>query len=272
MAQHIAGPLYYERTGRTGPIIAFIHPNPMDQSCWLFQMAHFSSWYRCIAIDIPGYGRSPQAAPGLTMADMAEACWEAIDDAFPGGETAILVGCSVGASIVPYMHHRHPARTAAIVLCGTGYTPGKEFARRRIDAYTANGIGYRWAYTFEDLSPAFRATPMAHYFAELFCERNASAHLESILHQFRAMQAPDAEGHYERIACPALILTGSEDSAHESAFHLKPRIPGCELRVLPGAGHACQIEQPWLFDRFMIEFLTRHGLFAGAATQGRRAL
>jgi len=30
---------------------------------------------------------------------------------------------------------------------------------------------------------------------------------------------------------------------------------------LPGAGHACQIEQPWLFNRFMIEFLDKHGLF-----------
>src|SRR5439155_5107018 len=35
----------------------------------------------------------------------------------------------------------------------------------------------------------------------------------------------------------------------------------CELKVLPGAGHACQMEQPWLFDRFMIEFLAKHGLF-----------
>jgi hypothetical protein len=36
------------------------------------------------------------------------------------------------------------------------------------------------------------------------------------------------------------------------------------LKVLPGAGHACQIEQPWLFNRFMIEFLDKHGLFPGA--------
>ena len=35
----------------------------------------------------------------------------------------------------------------------------------------------------------------------------------------------------------------------------------CELKVLPGAGHACQLEQPWLFDRLMIEFLDKHGLF-----------
>jgi len=260
MAKNIHGPLYYERMGRTGPVIAFVHPNPMDQSCWIFQMAHLSTWYRCIAIDIPGYGRSPKAGPDLTVADMAQACWEAIDDALPGA-TASLVGCSVGSAIVPYMYHQRPDKTAALVLSGTGYNPTKEFAKRRIDAYTANGIDYRWAYTFEDLSPAFRATPLAHFFANLFTERNQFADVQTILYQFKALQKPDPDGHHERIACPAIILTGSEDGTHQSAFALKTRIPNCELKVLPGAGHACQMEQPWLFDRFMIEFLAKHGLF-----------
>ena len=264
MAQHIHGPLYYERMGRRGPVIAFVHPNPMDQSCWIFQLAHLSTWYRCIAIDIPGYGRSPKADAGLTMTDMAEACWEAIDDAVPG-ENAILVGCSVGSSIVPYMYHQRTDKTAALVLSGTGYNPTKEFTKRRIDAYTANGINYRWRYTFEDLSPAFRTTPLAHFFANLFTERNDSADVETILHQFNALAQPYPEGHHERIACPTIILTGSEDSTHQSAFALKARIPNCELKVLPGAGHACQMEQPWLFDRFMIEFLADHGLFPGAS-------
>jgi pimeloyl-ACP methyl ester carboxylesterase len=262
MAQHVLGPLYYERMGRSGPVMAFVHPNPMDQSCWIFQLAHFSTWFRCIAIDIPGYGRSPKATQGLTMDDMAQACWEAIDEAFPG-ETAILVGCSVGSSILPYMYHQRPGKTAALILSGTGYTPGKEFAKRRIDAYTKNGIGYRWAYTFEDLSAHFRATPIAHYFADLFTERNRSADLQSILYQFEAMRRPDPAGHHEGIACPTIILSGSEDGAHQSAFGLEARIPNCELKVLPGAGHACQIEQPWLFDRFTIEFLRKHGLFPG---------
>ena len=34
--------------------------------------------------------------------------------------------------------------------------------------------------------------------------------------------------------------------------------------MLPGAGHACQLEQPWLFDKFMLDFLDRKGLFPGA--------
>ena len=264
MAEHIEGPLYYERMGRTGPVIAFVHPNPMDQSCWIFQMAHLSTWYRCIAIDIPGYGRSPKAKPGLTMGDMAQACWEAIDDAAPG-ERAILVGCSVGSALVPWMHHQQPKRTAALVLSGTGYNPGREFTKHRIATYQEQGIGYRWGYTFEDLSPAFRATPMAHFFATMFTERNAHADVQSIIYQFQALAKPEPDDHHSRIACPTIILTGSEDNSHPRAAALKARIPGCEMKILYGAGHACQIEQPWLFDRYLIEFLKEHGLFPSAA-------
>ena len=263
MADHIEGPLYYERMGRTGPVMAFVHPNPMDQSCWIFQMAHLSTWYRCIAIDIPGYGRSPKALPGLTMDDMAQACWEAIDDAAPG-ERAILVGCSVGSALVPWMHHQQPQRTAALVLSGTGYNPGREFTKHRIASYREQGIGYRWGYTFEDLSPAFRATPLAHFFATMFIERNAHADLESIIYQFEALAKAEPDDHHSRIACPTLILTGSEDGSHPRAAALKARISGCEMKILYGAGHACQIEQPWLFDRYLIEFLKQHDLFPTA--------
>src|SRR5580658_10387184 len=120
--------------GRTGPVMAFVHPNPMDQSCWIYQMAHMSTWYRCIAIDIPGYGRSPKAEPGLTMDDMAQACWEAVDETL-AGEACILVGCSVGSRIVPFMYHQQPTRTAAMVLCGTGYNITFEDVAPRIKDY-----------------------------------------------------------------------------------------------------------------------------------------
>jgi pimeloyl-ACP methyl ester carboxylesterase len=218
--------------------------------------------YRCVAIDIPGYGRSPTAEAGLTTADMAEACWEAVDDAV-GDEAAILVGSSVGSLILPYMYHHQPDRAAALIMAGVGYYPGKEFAKRRIDAYTSQGVDYRWPFVFELCSPAFRATPLAHYFAELFSERNDTADLQTIIHQFKALQQPEPDGHHEDISCPAVILTGSEDAVHQEAFALQARIPNCELKILPGAGHVCQLEQPWLFDRYMIDFLTRHGLFPG---------
>jgi pimeloyl-ACP methyl ester carboxylesterase len=263
MASHIDGPLYYETMGKSGPVMAFVHPNPMDQSCWIFQMAQMSTWYRCIAIDLPGYGKSPKAREGLTMADVAQACWEAIDDAYPG-ERAILVGCSIGSSMLVWMHNHRPEKTAALIMCGTGYNPSKEFIPGRIERYQTEGIGYRFGYAFEDFSPAFRATPMAHFFAELFTERNVFGDVDTIITQFKAYQKPEPEGHHAKVACPSIILTGSEDNTHKSAFALQKRIKGCEMKILYGAGHACQIEQPGLFNRYMTEFLTAHKLFPKA--------
>ena len=243
MAEHIDGPLYYEAMGKSGPVMAFVHPNPMDQSCWIFQMAQMSTWYRCIAIDLPGYGKSPKARAGLTMQDIAQACWQAIDDAYPG-ERAILVGCSIGSSMLIWMHNQRPQQTAALIMCGTGYNPKKEFIPPRIEAYKEHGIGYRWGYTFEDFSPAFRATPMAHFFADLFADRNVFGDVDTIITQFEAYRQPEPEGHHAKVACPAIIITGSEDNTHRTAFALQKRIAGCELKIVYGAGHACQIEQP----------------------------
>ena len=265
MAEHIEGPLYYERMGRAGPPVVFVHPNPMDQSCWLYQMAHLSTWYRCIAVDIPGYGKSPKGTKDMTRFDMAQALWEAVDDAIPDGEPAILAGCSVGSSLVPHMYHLRPKQTAAMVLSGTGYTPPTEINEsgpRHIKGYTQNGVDYRWHFTFQDFSAAFRTTPMAHWFADLFMERNAWADVPSIITQLGAPR-PESATFYSDIGCPTIILTGSEDGAHPRSFALKEQIPGCELKVLPGAGHACQMEQPWLFDKFMLDFLKRKGLFNG---------
>jgi pimeloyl-ACP methyl ester carboxylesterase len=138
------------------------------------------------------------------MNDMAQACWETIDEML-ADEWVILVGCSAGSAVVPYMHLQQPQRARALVLSGTGYNPAKEFAARRIKAYTEQGIDYRWGYTFEDFSPAFRSTPMAHFFADIFTERNPHADLHSIIFLFEAMAKPDAEDHHSRIACPTLI-------------------------------------------------------------------
>jgi pimeloyl-ACP methyl ester carboxylesterase len=113
----------------------------------------------------------------------------------------------------------------------------------------------------QGMSPAFRATPMAQFFARLFQERNGGVDLASLIHQFRAHQMPDPEDHHSAISCPALIITGTEDGAHPTSFRLRDRIPGCELKVMPGGGHTSHLEQPWLFNQMMMEFLEKHDLF-----------
>ncbi|HEX6512862.1 MAG TPA: alpha/beta hydrolase, partial [Chloroflexota bacterium] len=169
MAAHINGPLYWEQLGRTGRPMLFVHPNPFDRSCWLYQMAHFSTWFRCIGIDLPGYGSSPAATEGLTMPDVAQACWEAVDQST--NEAAILVGLSVGSNVILHMAKQRPNQTLAMIHSGCSYRPVKEFAAKRVQQYTELGAAFRRQHCFEDFSQAFAATELGKYFTDIFVER-----------------------------------------------------------------------------------------------------
>ena len=112
--------------------LVLIHGLGSYMPVWQRNLDALAQHHRVVAIDLPGYGKSPKAREGLTMADIAQACWEAIDDAYPG-ERAILVGCSIGSSMLIWMHNHRPLKTAALIMCGTGYNPKKEFIPARIE-------------------------------------------------------------------------------------------------------------------------------------------
>ena len=167
VASNIDGALYREVVGPVGaPLMVFVHPNPMDNAAWMYQLAHLSTWYRCVAVDLPGYGRSPRARPGVTLFDLAEACWDAVEADSAG--PVVLVGCSIGTNVVLHMQHLYPERTAAVVVSGAGYATEKPHLQRHVDAYRRDGVEYRSAYSLQDFSPAFRATPLAEWMAGLW--------------------------------------------------------------------------------------------------------
>lgn len=262
MAEHINGPLHWEQLGKAGTPIAFVHPNPMDHTCWIYQMAHLSTWFRCIGIDLPGYGKSPAATPGLTMPDVAQACWEAVDAVT--AEPVVLAGISVGHTVVLHMANQRSDRTLAVVLSGAGYQGGpKEMAPRRIANYSEHGVGFRYQHTFDDFSPEFRQTELAHYFADIFTERNPSADAATIIEMFRALGEPDPDWLQSAVKAPTYVITGSLDNAHQRAFALRDLIPNAELTTMEGAGHACNMERPWEWDELCLRFLARQGLFSG---------
>ena len=97
----------------------------------------------------------------------------------------------------------------------------------------------------------------------------AAKRQESPAHVRRLSRLAARRGWVEPGSPDPIILTGSEDGSHPRAAALKARIPGCEMKILYGAGHACQIEQPWLFDRYMLAFLKKNGLFPATAASAR---
>jgi hypothetical protein len=63
--------IYYEVSGEGFPFV-MVHANPFDHNLWMYQIAHFSTFFKVIAIDIRGYGRSDKPETRFSLKDMAD--------------------------------------------------------------------------------------------------------------------------------------------------------------------------------------------------------
>lgn len=261
MAARVPGPLYFEQLGATGMPMVFLHSTPDDHRLWLYQTAHFSSWYRTIAIDLAGYGRSPAVQDGVTIADQAAACWEAVDRV--GSGPIILHGNSIGSGVALRMVEQQSARVSALILSGTGYSPSAEVFQRWVDRYRAEGLPLRHQQLFDHFAPAVRNDPILTYYADMVVELNNAGTLASVVAMNAANVDRPPEAYYRAVKVPTLIIAGTEDRSYASSFDLQKLIGGSEHRSIEGAGHAPMIEMPWEYDRYSIDFLKKLGLHSG---------
>ena len=149
-----------------------------------------------------------------------------------------------------------------MILSGASYRDEKTYCLERIEQYTARGVSYRRDYFLEIVSPEWGATPLGQYFADLFAERNDTADAETIIEMFRALYVPDPDYLWD-LKAPLQVISGTKDRSHATGRVLAGKIAGSEFHPLQDAGHACQIEQPWVWDALAIDFLRRRGLFPG---------
>jgi len=261
LARHIPGPLYYEQQGKTGLPMVFLHSTPDDHRLWMFQTAHFSSWYRTIAVDLAGYGRSPPPQDGVRLADQAEAVWEVVDRITAG--PIVVQGNSMGSEVAMHMADQRPHRTLAIILSGVGYLPDiRDIQLRGKEQYRTEGLARRRAAVLFHFTPRMRETKPVQHYADMVCALNNAGTLESLILMNEALANADA-GLYGRLDVPCLILTGSEDFTIEGAKKLHGFIKGAHFHCIDGAGHANCFEMPWEFDRVCIDWLAKRGLFPG---------
>ena len=67
----------------------------------------------------------------------------------------------------------------------------------------------------------------------------------------------DLEARLARLTVPTLIVTGDEDDpCLEPGIFMKRKIRSAALLVIPNSGHTINLEEPDLFNRALLDFLT----------------
>ncbi|ODU70659.1 MAG: hypothetical protein ABT00_18570 [Bordetella sp. SCN 68-11] len=236
--------IHYEVSGEGLPMV-LIHANPFDRRLWLYQVAHFSTWFKVISIDIRGYGRSDKPSGEFSILDMAEDVLGVCEDLEI--DEAVLMGASVGSGIALMLGLERPELFRAMVLVGGG----------------SGGVArYHREHLHDLVAPQFASSRLGAYLLDRFAEVGPSLSGAAIAQIFRARAALDMSARLPSLAVPALVINGEFDISLEDGRRTASLIPNAVHRILPGTGHACCIEDPMGFDEIVVSFLRARQLLA----------
>jgi 3-oxoadipate enol-lactonase len=246
---------YYEVSGEGFPLV-MVHANPFDRRMFLYQAAHFSTYFKVINIDLCGYGYSDKPDIPITMTDLCEdvvavCCQEAARE-------AIFAGVSVGGVMGLQLGLDHPEIFKALILVGCSSMPGDRY-QSRIDGYMKQGVAQFHIQHLTDLvSKEFAESARGKYLLGMHTEIDARLSAPAIAKIFHALQNRDLTARLPEIKMRVLIMNGEFDNSLKRSKEMSTRIAIAEHHVIAGAGHACCLEDPATFDELALNFLRKH--------------
>ncbi len=256
--------LHVEQAGAGEPLL-FITGFAISAAVFEPVLPLYAERFAVTAYDNRGAGRSSGATPGLSIAELAADAVGVLDAL--GIESAHVYGLSMGGMIAQEVALRFPHRVRALVLGGTtagglhAVVPWRELAALARQLPGASG-GVR-ARTLAALlfSPEFRAAEPERVTALLRLFARHRAHPVGVAAHWWATVYHDTWSRLPRLDRPTLVLHGSADALMPlgSARRLADRVPGAELAVVQGAGHAYPLERPQESYDLLVDFLDRHG-------------
>jgi len=220
-------------------------------AAWAVQLAHFSRTHRCIAPDARGVGRSDAPDGPYTTRLLAEDALRVLDACEV--PRAHVVGISLGGAAAQELALAHPERVRSLALLAT-FAAQSPRSRALLTAWR---ILYPAAAGSPTLREAWEKQAYAWLFTDAFwrVEANVRAALrfaatqplqpvQGFLGQIDAALAHDTRDRLPSLRVPALVVHGALDqlASPAGAEELARLIPGAELVMLPGAGHAVNLE------------------------------
>ena len=269
--------LDYFDTG-TGLPVVLLHPTPLDHDYWRPMLDELSDALpvRAIVPDLRGHGSSELGAslpagafdrvpdaPVLSMGQLAADVLALLDAL--GLQETVFVGCSIGGYVLLELWRQAPERMRALAfVCSKPQADADPaLAKRAANIAIARQSGV--SALFDGMAQLLIGETMRSRRPAIVAECRSRMTLTP--DAFIAVQAglatrPDSVSAVASMRRPVLAIAGGEDTAVNvsdvEAFCGSPG--GCEIHVIPDAGHFAAYEQPhkvaellaeWLHDRHL---------------------
>jgi 3-oxoadipate enol-lactonase len=248
---------------RGRPAVCLVHALAADSGLWAEQVpALLEAGFCLLRVDLRGHGGS-EATPGpYRMAELGD------DLAFVLRALDLgpvhYVGLSLGGMSGQALALDHPGLLRSIVICDAlpeSLPNAAEIWGPRIRAVReakscapiAEATLERW------LTPAFRAVHPARW--QEILETVAATPSEGYAGCAEAISDFSHVARLPALAIPALILCGEDDHAVPPAEgeRIARLVPDGRFVAIPGARHLPNVEKPAVFNRLLLDWLSRAG-------------
>ena len=265
--------LAYSDTGAGDTTLVFLHGLGSNHKAWQKNTAVLSQRFRCLALDLPGYGASDKGDYAYDMTFFARRVRE-FTDALEV-KNVVLVGHSMGSQIAMHCVLQDSSRWEKLVLLApAGFETFTEQERAWFQmVYTPAVLK---ATTPEQIRKNFEINFFQFPADAEFMIRDRLALRETPAYEMYCNMIPKCvagmlrEPVYERlpeIKIPVIVLYGEKDYLipnqilHKGQTTLQvaqsgqSRIPDSSLRILPQCGHFVQWEAADAVNQAILDFL-----------------
>jgi pimeloyl-ACP methyl ester carboxylesterase len=245
---HITGDDFAEVAGpEAAPGIVLVHGTRMAAAYWHAQVQALSDRFRVVAVDLPGHGR--RRGIRFTHREALDTILRGVDPC--RGGSAVVVGHSLGGYLAMDAAAEAPDRCRGLVLVGC----------------TQRATGprtwlYRVAASLLPLLPEERLTRLndrllrRRYPAELVEPQIAAGYgFAAVPASWRSVLGRDHLPLLARYPGPVLLLNGERDWFRSGERQFLTACRRATLRVVPGASHLCNLDDPEAFEGAIREFM-----------------
>ena len=245
-----------------GPVLLFLHPSPAWSFIYRNIIADLRGAYRCVALDLPGFGLSQPASDfGFTAEEHARVIEKFVR--IRNLDDAVLLGHSQSGPIGLYAASHVPDRLAGLVIVNTfGWRLDAYPSTRRMLGFVGStlygladiaGNATLWYFRHHGMYRQLSPGEVAAYYGPFKKHRSRLAHWRTMRSLLRGSVLRDVERATHRLAgLPTLILFSDEDDRRTQGNFGVPSwtqrwaatFPNHELVILPHTRHFPQEDAP----------------------------
>lgn len=270
------GKVAYIKEGTSQPALLFVHGLSSNADAWFRNIENLRNDYTCIAIDLPGYGKSYKKADEFSPTYFAKILKEFVDTLKI--RQFVLVGHSMGGQASIKFAKLYPGYVSELILVAPAgieeFSDSESYALKTFTAKelikknSDEQIDRNYSLNFYHMPP--EGKKMIDERKRIKTADDFNDHAFAIEKSVSGMLDDKVIEDMKSLMVPVLFLFAQNDmlipnkflhpslNIHDIAAKAKSLLPGSRVTVIPECGHFLQFEKPAIINQEIRSFISSH--------------